>query len=224
MGLDGWKEATRTINRMADLMAKNLQVAEFDAAQVLRDGMRQKIYQGDPSWPPNAPITVSSKGSSKPLVGNGDLARGITVRRNSTGSAVGVFPGERKDGVDLATIARVQELGITILPKKVKLLAVPVNPRAARAQRQYGSVRNIPGLVHPKGTRIIGKEVRGSKKAGRRFEIWFVLLPKVKILPRSFFWSTVRAMQGRIRHMAAEAAEAALYRRLYPRHSKGEAA
>ncbi len=209
----GWRDARRRLNRMVKLMRANMDEADHANALSLRDAMREVIMQGDAQIMPNAPLTVEYKGSSRPLTDNGDLAHSIDQRRiPSVGYAVGVFHGgEGSEGVDTATIAKVLARGAVIVPKNAQSLAIPVHKEAARARRQYGSTRQIPGLIHPKGTNILGK----PKGSGDDIEVWFVLTKRVVIPPRPFDEIAYRRELPAIRKRYKAAGEAAIRGKRY---------
>lgn len=95
---------------------------------------------------------------------------------------VGVFgeDGSANDaGIDLATLARVHEYGMTITPKRAKFLTIPLIP-AAKGKR----AREFSDLF-PLGLED-GNGVLARDKGNGEIEAVFALVKSVKIPERSF--------------------------------------
>lgn len=90
---------------------------------------------------------------------------------------VGIFGS---DDSFYAMIANVHEFGITIYPKNVKYLTVPVSPKA-KGKR----AADFPNIFRPKG-----KKVLAIPKGDNGYEVLFALKDSVKIPERSFLRST----------------------------------
>ncbi|MFQ6391352.1 hypothetical protein ACLNAR_26570 [Priestia aryabhattai] len=95
---------------------------------------------------------------------------------NQTKISVGVFGS---DDAELVKIAGVHEYGMTIKPKKAKMLAVPVSPKA-KGKRPA----DFPTLFNPKGTKVLA-----IPKGREDMEVLFVLMHSVTIPERSFIRS-----------------------------------
>ncbi|MDN3365370.1 hypothetical protein QU577_26775 [Priestia megaterium] len=92
---------------------------------------------------------------------------------NKTSIKVGVFGS---DDAELVKIASVHEYGMTIRPKKAKMLAIPVSPKA-KGKRPA----DFPTLFNPKGTKVLA-----IPKGKDDMEVLFVLMHSVTIPERSF--------------------------------------
>lgn len=77
-------------------------------------------------------FTIARKGSSKPLIDNGDLVGSISYRLSGADSVfIGVKRGSKnKDGTDIADIAAVHEFG--------KIIAVTPKMRVYLASQGFG--------------------------------------------------------------------------------------
>lgn len=200
-------------------MLANIQTATKQNAISLRDAMKAKIANGDPTWPPLSPLTIKMKRSSKPLVDHGDLMHSIMAKRlSSLHFFVGVPRTETgADGVSMVNIAAVHEYGARIRPKRAKALVIPVSREAVRLARQYGGVSNIPGLFRPRhnGQPSSVLAIRVGK-TGKRLRILFILRKESVIPPRSFIQSTFReelpAMQERLKTAARFTLQGRVYR------------
>ncbi|MED4140857.1 hypothetical protein P4652_21785 [Priestia megaterium] len=95
---------------------------------------------------------------------------------NKTVIKAGVF-GD--DDAEMVMIARVHEYGITISPKKAKMLTIPISPKA-KGKR----AADFPNLFRPKGTNLLA-----IPKGDGEFEPLFVLKTSVTIPERSFIRS-----------------------------------
>ena len=91
-------------------------VGNYGASQV-----KKGIVSGSPggqTFAPNSPLTIARKGSSSPLIDDGDLVGSITYQIIDDAKSVfiGVKKGvkRKKDGKDIAEIATVHEFGCTI--------------------------------------------------------------------------------------------------------------
>jgi hypothetical protein len=149
------------------------------------------VYRGRPEHRALSPLTVTLKGSSKPLIDHADLVKAVDVMAAGPGV---YFVGVRRAvknpyGVELVNIARVHEFGIPegIVPKRTKWLAIPASKKAAEAARRAGSVRAIDeDLFVPK---TAGKMTRVlAKRVGTKLEVWFILTKKVVIPARPFIY------------------------------------
>jgi hypothetical protein len=166
-------------------------------AITIRDRIKSGIYQGRPEHKKLSPLTVSIKGSSKPLFDHGDLIKSVDVAPAGPGVYfVGVRRGVKNPyGVEMVNIARVHEYGVPegIVPKRAKALTIPASRQAAEAARKAGSVRDIPGLFMLKTK---GKSIGVlAKKKGRSFEVWFFLRKKIIIPARPFIFPGIRDAQ-----------------------------
>jgi len=201
-----WDKAQRRLSQMLSLMEKNIRAATKKNAQSLRDEIKRTIAQGRSEWPANAPLTIAAKGSSRPLVDHGDLMNSFKdIPLSPTMYFVGVPPGKKNEsGIDMAGIAEVHEFGAVIKPKSGQALAVPVSREAAQLARKHGSVRNIPGLFRPHGTKVL------ALKKGAGFEIMFILMKETRIPPRPSLSTTFEDQKGRLKHRWTEAAKDAM--------------
>jgi hypothetical protein len=184
----GFGEAIDLLRGLHRRMTQNLTAATKMNGVRIRDAAVRRITEGDPSWAPNSPLTIARKRSSKPLVDHGDLRMAFRLLPAGPGRLfVGVPRAAQETGrMSLMRIMTVQEFGVTINPRKARMLAIPVSLEADRLIRQYGSIRNIPGLFRPRGAggrRLNILCVKGSR-AGGRPTVLFVLKDKVVIPPR----------------------------------------
>ena len=130
------------------------------------------------SSPPNSPVTINRKGSSSPLIADGDLFGAPThIVLGPFVVWVGIPAGKThsETGVSLATIARVLEGGevgrppqVTyIRPKRAQALFVPLKKDVK--PRQEGLVRGVDfvlmGEVRIQPRPFIGPAVKKSQKA-----------------------------------------------------------
>lgn len=128
--------------------------------------------------PPNRPLTIQRKGSSSPLIADGDLFGAPThIILGPFIVWVGIPTGKthRGTGVSLATIARVLEGGevgkpprITVIrPKRAQALFVPLKKDVK--PRQEGLIRGedfvLMGEVRIRPRPFIGPAVKKSEKA-----------------------------------------------------------
>jgi hypothetical protein len=97
-----------------------------------------------------------------------------------------------RDKAKLVNIAAVMEYGATIKPRHAQALAVPVSRNAKNLVKRYGSIRDIPDLVHPKGSRVLGRAFK------RKFVILFILMSESVIPPRPFIETTYREQRPKI--------------------------
>lgn len=203
-----WDKAQRRLSQMLSLMEKNIRAATKKNAQSLRDETKRTIAQGRSEWPANAPLTIATKGSSRPLVDQGQSGLMGSIKDillTPKMYFVGVPPGKKNESdIDMAGIAEVQEFGAVIKPKRGQALAVPVSREAAQLARKHGSVRNVPGLFRPHGTKVL------ALKKGAGFEIMFILMKETRIPPRPFLSTTFEDQKGRLKHRWTEAAKDAM--------------
>ena len=198
---------------MPRLARHNLDRATQRNALTVRDNIRNGIYAGRPQWPPNKPLTIKLKGSSRPLVNHGDLAKAADVKAilpslYFIGWKRGV---KNRDGIEVVNIARIHEYGKTILPKKAKMLAIPATRQAALAARSVTSLRQIEGLFIPRGTRVLAKKDAG----GDGFEIWFILVHKVVIPARPSISPAIRQSKRRCNRRWENSLRATIEGRIY---------
>ena len=100
-------------------MKKKLDVTTKKLGAHAASAVKKAIVGGSPggkTFTANHPFTVAGKGSSKPLVNDGDLVGSITHEDVSLNTVwVGVKKGARsKSGSDIVAIAWVHEFGYTI--------------------------------------------------------------------------------------------------------------
>jgi len=206
-----WDKALGRLKNMNSLMAKNIRVATKENAIGLRDEIKRTIRDGRSEWPSLSGITVKVKGSSKPLIGHGDLMNSVTAQSlGSFGFFVGVPRAvKNSEGVEMVNIARVQEFGAKIKPKVAKALTIPATREAQVLAHRNRGVRNIPGLFRPKGTRVL------ARKGAKGFEVMFILMSQVEIPPRPFVGPTFEdnkdAMKKRWRRAAKDALQGRVY-------------
>lgn len=183
-----WKEAKVRLKMINTLARTNVHNAAKRSAHELEKRIKRTINRGDPSWPALSPITVMRKGSDKPLRDSGLLESAISVSViNRTDFFVGVRSGRRtKSGVNLIKIAMAMEFGKVTVPVRAQTLAIPVTQEAQDLELAYGGIRNIPGIFHPKGTRIL------ATKSGKSLNILFVLADYTVSPPRSYILSTFK--------------------------------
>ena len=87
----------RDVNKIPELLnalPKEKEQILRKAGAFLEGAIKQKITQGDPSWPPLKPETIKRKGSSKPLIDTGKLRASITHKVEDDKALVGIFSGE----------------------------------------------------------------------------------------------------------------------------------
>jgi len=207
-----WDEAMSAMKRLPAALTRNLEIATKANAITVRDSIKKTIYETDPRWAPNAPLTIAMKGSSRPLIQHGDFVKNVEVQPLLPGLYfVGWKRGvKNQDGIEIVNIARVLIYGKTIYPKKAKALTLPVSKEAAEAVKTFGGIRKIPGLFHPRGTRVLAK-----KQAGGGFETWFIFLPKVIIPPRDPVTPGVRHADKRCYRRWKAAVKASISGRTY---------
>lgn len=90
---------------------------------------------------------------------------------------IGIFAS---DDSFYAMIANVHEFGITIKPKRARMLTIPVNPKAHGKR-----ARDFPDIFRPRG-----KNVLAIPAGNGEFEVLFALMESVTIPERSFVRST----------------------------------
>ncbi len=117
-GLEGDWEKLASILDPKRMQAK-LGVTTKKAGVHAASAVKKAIVEGSPggkTFAANHPFTVSQKGSSKPLINNGDLVGSITHEEVGLNTVwVGVKKGSRsKNGGDIVDIAWVHEFGCTI--------------------------------------------------------------------------------------------------------------
>lgn len=130
----------------------------------------------------------------------GDLINSIKVdvkkrppKRHKKGPSARVFTTDPQ--------ARHIEFGATIVPKRKKMLAIPVS-RAARVHaRKGGDARTFPARLSPiyrKGRANILVEIFGSRGGFKRSSwiIHYVLVPSARVDPRPFMRPTLEAERG----------------------------
>jgi len=171
-----WKKLERTLSvpKLVNATNKYMSVAINRAGLTLVRAIKKKIRSI--SSPPNHPITIARKGSSSPLIDNGDLFNSITkIQLSPLDVFVGVPNGltDSETGTSLALIARVLEGGeigkpheTIILPKNAKSLFVPL---------KKGVRPKDPGLI------------RGED---------FVLFKVVRIQPRPFIGPALKESEA----------------------------
>ena len=199
-----WSKGRKIFGKVGELMRDNIKQATKRNAILARDQIKRTIRNGRPEWPPLSPLTIGSKGSSKPLVDHNDLMQGITsVRLGPMAFFIGV---PRNKGL-LVISATTQEYGATIKPVRAKALAIPTSREAAELARRHGGTGNIPGLFHPKGSKVLAMD------KGNYFQIMFILSQQIIIPPRPFIepsfkdarhrmkreweWAVISAMRGK---------------------------
>lgn len=199
-----WNKGRKVFGKLGELTRANIKDATARNAVLVRDQVKRTIRNGRPEWAPLSPLTIGSKGSSKPLIDNNDLMQAVSsIRVGPLSFFVGV---PRNKGL-LVTIATTQEFGATIRPRKAKALAIPVSRKAKELSRKHGGIRNIPGLFRPKGTKVL------AISKGKTFEIMFILSQQTVIPPRSFIepsfadarhrmkreweWAIISALRGK---------------------------
>lgn len=99
---------------------------------------------------------------------------------------VGVFGEDSnvdEEPINMVTLARVHEYGMTIKPKRAKFLTVPIN-KAAKGKR----AADFPDSFIVKGREGISYIARKKGKKGK-LDLLFMLLPSITIPERSFLRS-----------------------------------
>jgi hypothetical protein len=207
-----WRKATRRLAQLEQLSRRNADKAVRRNASNLRDNMKEAIVDGK-NLAPNAPLTMQVKGSSKPLVDHGDLLNSIDYMQIAPAVYWTGIPAfkKTKDGIGIADIATVHVFGATIKPKRGRALALPATREAARLARKYGSVRAIPGLFRPHGTKVLAR--KSNNEFG--FDIMFILMEQVIIPPRDFMMPTYNALVPTMINRNREAAAATLRGQVY---------
>jgi hypothetical protein len=203
-----WRKAEQTLGQLNRRMTANINKATRINAVRLRDRIKEKIRDGDASWPAISGVTADVKGSSKPLIDTGDLMNSVSAVIVKPGYAfIGVPRTAGKVGTSvnaesMVNIAAVHEYGHPgIRPKRGRALAIPTCKEAVSAYRATGNVRAIKGLFKPKGRMVLMNQ--GGK-------VMFILTPKVTIPPRSFIGSTFAEYEHAMRMRYRQAAAAAL--------------
>lgn len=134
----------------------------------------------------------SMPGKSVPLIYRGSYIHGIKKIPGGHSSSIyliGIFGG-LTGGRNLVRVARAQEYGTIIKPRKAKALAIPVTAKA----RQY-SPRNYPWkggkpifIPHPRSESSIGgfyvQENRAKADRRKRYRLVYLLVRQVRIPPR----------------------------------------
>ncbi|MDR2523408.1 MAG: hypothetical protein LBC93_06895 [Synergistaceae bacterium] len=108
------------IKRALDLARNQIGVT---GASMVKKGIIDGAPGGTPFWPLH-PKTIERKGSSKPLIGNGDLIGSVTHQLVGDSDIwIGVRRGARAgNGQDAADIAEVHEYG-AVIPVTAKMKA-----------------------------------------------------------------------------------------------------
>jgi len=160
---------TKTINKFAEVGTKR-------AGLLVVRNIRMKMRSV--SSPPNSPITVRRKGSTKPWIDEGDMIRAVTsIHIAPLQIWVGVPAGktDRETGMSLARIARVLEGGeigaepkaTVIKPKGARALFVPLKRRVRPKDPglEYGEDFILVQRVRIRPRPVIGPAVKESKEA-----------------------------------------------------------
>lgn len=160
--------------------------ADFDETRLLKRAGRymvsstiSKISRTDS--PPNAPLTIAVKGSSKPLRDTGALMTSINSRVVGNTAVVGTS----RSG------ARLQQEGGTITPKKTAKLWIPASYKIRKELRANGnSITRMLSKYTSSGYRLFfpktGKSVMARK--GREKTLLFVLKKSVTVPARPFLY------------------------------------
>ncbi len=205
-----WNKGRKVFGKLGELARANIKDATARNAVLARDQIKRTIRNGRSEWPSLSPLTIGSKGSSKPLIDNNDLMQGIeSIRVGPLTFFVGV---PRNKGL-LVTIATSQEFGATIKPRKAKALAIPTSREAKELSRRHGGTGNIPGLFRPKGTRVLAMD------KGKHFQIMFILSQQTVIPPRPFIEPSFADAQHRMKREWEWAIISALRGKKYVRRS-----
>ena len=172
------------------MLKKNLVNASHVNAKETEKAIKGLIERGSPLWPTLGGLTVSRKGHASPLMDKGELYGSIQTMRTPEGSYFAGIPVDavNSNGVSLVMIGTVHEYGHEgITPKEGNYLALPLNEEAAELQQQYGSARNIPGLIRVKKVLAF--------KDGAGIRPMFILKTSVSIPARPFISPSQRKVE-----------------------------
>ena len=199
-----WNKGRKVFRNLGELTRANIKDATARNAVLARDQVKRTIRNGRSEWPPLKPLTIGSKGSSKPLIDDNDLMQAVSSIRLGP---LSFFVGIPLNKGLLVIIATTHEFGRTIRPRKAKALAIPTSREAKELSRRHGGTGNIPGLFRPRGTRVLAMD------KGKHFQIMFILSKEVVIPPRPFIapsfadarhrmkreweWAVISALKGK---------------------------
>ena len=132
------------------------------------------------STPPNSPLTIAGKGSSKPLRDTGQLMASITYRANSEMAVIGT---SRKG-------ARTVNDGAVIRPRKPSgWLWIPASRKYRRMLNQYGgSITALISHLRKNGSCYRKGNAFFVRYSSRREEMVFVLRKSVTVPARPFMY------------------------------------
>jgi len=169
------------LNRLLTVPALNKRLVVAGTIATKRAGLlvvrniRKKIREV--TSPPNSPITIRRKGSSKPLQDRGDLWQSVTfIPLAPMMGWVGVPAGKtnRESGTSLALIARVLEGGeigappkdTIIIPRSAKALFIPLrrDVKPGEPNLVFGEDFILAKVVRIRPRPFIGPAVKESKK------------------------------------------------------------
>jgi len=120
--LGNWPGVANFFRNFNKTVSHNIQVSSLVVAQQIRSDIVTGIRDSAPggkAFAPNHPFTIAMKGSSRPLIDQGDLVGNVTIRPMGFATFIGILRGTYKgkaggDQIDLVNIATLQENGFTI--------------------------------------------------------------------------------------------------------------
>jgi len=146
-----------------------------------------KIIKGSPSKP-----------GQPPAYQTGALFRSVKKRKVARGMATKA----RGEIIITSKYAKIHEFGGKILPKKAKMLAIPINAQADGLLLTYGRTRNIPNL-------FVYKAKSGglflARSEDKELEVLFALKDSVYMPPRPF----VRPARAKVKRLLGPLAKKA---------------
>lgn len=119
-----WNQVQKALAAASSVLATGqaFEKALLKEAYLMQRKMKQAIKTAGESnkqpWAPNAPSTVTIKGSSKPLIDRGDLRNSISVVEHDKMIFIGIPNNARgRNGQDLVSVAATHEFGHTFAIK-----------------------------------------------------------------------------------------------------------
>ncbi len=139
-----------------------------------------------------------SKPGQPPAYQTGALYRSVKIRKVARGRATKA----RGEIIITSKYAKIHEFGGKIVPKKAKMLAIPINAQADALIQQYGRTRNIPNLFVYKaksGGLFLARSESGE------LEVLFALKDSVQMPPRPYVRPAVAKVKRLLGPLAKKA-------------------
>lgn len=165
-------------------LVRKIRSVELDSGKHLRRAARYQASEvvkriASKAAPPNAPLTVAIKGSSKPLRDTGLLESSIAYRVEGAVATIGT----NRIG------ARLQNEGGTIRPRKARKLWIPANRNVRNMLRNSGSIASLISSLRSQGYSCY---TRGNAfmygKKGEKQQVLFILKDSIVIPSRPFMY------------------------------------